>query len=110
MTATATAKAIRASVMSGVTELPPVAGRSYVAFAVHPVQPGRPITLAVAHRDHDRNKVVLDVIRERISIDDSAALLKQYGIDTVTGAPDDGDGRSINHAVSGALYLAMGGA
>jgi hypothetical protein len=95
---------IAAAVEPGVTERPPVAGFSYVAFAVHPRQPGRPIVLAIAHRDGEM--LVLDAIRERIGVEDAAHLVKQYGIDSITGAPDEGGDDSLAHAACGALLLA----
>ena len=87
----------------GVTERPPVPGWRYVAFVLHPPAPG-PITLAIAHAEgHDR---VLDVIRDGLTIDESAALLRRYGIDSIVGAEDAGDGLNLAHAALGALHAA----
>jgi hypothetical protein len=90
-------------ITSGVTERPPVPGWRYVAFVVHPPQPG-PVILALAHAEG--RKRVLDVIREGIAIADCAALVKRYGIDRVVGATDEGEGDSLAHAAAGALSLA----
>lgn len=86
----------------GVTERPPVAGKSYVAFAVHPPRPG-PVALAIAHCESDT--LVVDVVREAISIADAAALMQRYGIAAVTGAESEGDGFDLAHATLGALNV-----
>ena len=63
-----------------------------------------PVTLAIAHVEgHDR---VLDVIRDGLTIDESAALLRRYGIDSIVGAEDAGDGLNLAHAALGALHAA----
>jgi hypothetical protein len=95
--------ALRVSVTPGVKERPHVPGWRYVAFVLHPLHPG-PIVIAIAHVEGCKR--VLDVARNGISIDDSAALLKRYGIDRITGAVDDGEGDALAHAVAGALVLA----
>lgn len=100
-----TAEAIEACTTKGVTERPPVPGQSYVAFAVHPSQPGL-VVLAIAHREGTQR--VVDVIRERITITDAAALLRRYGVAGVTGAESEGDGDDILHAVAGAIWLLQG--
>jgi hypothetical protein len=84
-----------------VTERPPVSGLRYVAFAVHPRAPG-PVTLAIAHRDGDNR--ILDLLRDGLTIAQSAALLQAYGIGEVVGAEDD-DGLNLAHAALGAINL-----
>ena len=82
----------------GPLELPPIKGRAYAAFVVHP--PYAEITahpprgeiihaLAVAHREGE--KFVVDLVRDDTTIDVCAPLLKSYGVTTVTGAESDGD-------------------
>jgi hypothetical protein len=87
----------------GVTERPPIAGNSYVAFAVHPPQPGKLLAVAIAHRQAGEH--VLDVIRSDISIAAAAALFKRYNISLVTGAESEGDGLDLAHATVGAFAL-----
>lgn len=83
-------EAVDACVVSGRYELPPVGDRQYVAFVDPSGGSQDSMTLAVAHREGD--KAVLDAVRERkppFSPDDVvkefAALLKSYGLGTVTG-------------------------
>ena len=84
-------------------ELPPVEGFSYVAFVVHPRQPG-PLALAIAHKDGDR--FVVDLCRDGLTVQQAADLAKAYGISEVTGADDEGDDSvSLAHAVCGAINL-----
>ena len=96
---------VKRAITPGVTERPPVPGFSYVAFVVHPPRPG-PVVLAIAHHDRKRAKLVLDATGESVGVDDCARLLKRYGISQVTGAPDEGEGDSLAHAICGALLLA----
>jgi hypothetical protein len=98
---------IEACVTKGVTERPPVAGFKYVAFAVHPPTPGLLCALAIAH-PRGRTSVV-DLVREDISVADSAALLKRYGISEITGAVTEGGGYDLAHAVAGAISLTREG-
>lgn len=100
-----TAEMIDKCTVKGRTELPPVAGQSYVAFTVHPVQPG-PVVLAIAHREGEMR--IVDVIRERIAIADAAVLLRCYGVAEVTGAESEGEGDDVLHAVAGAVWLLRG--
>ncbi len=97
---------VASAVQPGVLERPPVFGWSYVAFVVRPQHPG-PVVLAIAHREG--TKVVLDAIRESISVADCAILVKRYGITHVTGAPDEGQGDSLAYAACGAMLLAVRG-
>ena len=86
-----------------VTERPPLAGQSYVAFVVHPRQPG-PSTLAIAHRQGDQ--YVIDLCRDGLTIQQAADLVKAYGISKVTGADGEGDSSvSLAHAVCGVISL-----
>jgi hypothetical protein len=96
--------AIEACVDPGVTERPPVPGKHYVAFVVHPRQPG-PVTLVVAHREDEQ--LVLDLVRDGLTIQQAADLMQAYGIDHVTGAEDD-DGDNLAHAALGAISLLQG--
>jgi hypothetical protein len=96
-------EAIEACVNPGVTERPPVPGQSYAAFVVHPRAPG-PTTLAIAHREGD--KFVVDLVRDGLTIQQAADLVKAYGISQVTGADDEGDSSvSLAHAVCGVISL-----
>jgi hypothetical protein len=67
---------IEDAVDPGVKERPPIPGVHYVAFVVHPSQPG-PITLAIAHRDCERDLYVLDLCRETLTVADSAELASE---------------------------------
>ena len=42
--------AVEACIDKGVVERPPIAGKTYVAFVVHPPDPGNLLALAIAHR------------------------------------------------------------
>jgi hypothetical protein len=82
---------------------PPVAGWHYAAFAVHPRQPG-PVVLAIGHRCGE--KIVIDLVRDGLTVPQACDLLKAYGINTVTGADDEGDGSvSLAHAVAGVVHV-----
>jgi hypothetical protein len=83
-------EAVEAAVMPSRLELSPIPGVSYAAF----VDPsgGRvdAMTMAIAHKEHDR--AVLDAIRERrppfspeAVVGEFAELLRTYGIRSVTG-------------------------
>ena len=93
---------IDAAVDHGVSERPPLAGRVYAAFSVHPPRPG-PVALAIAHREGER--FVVDLVRERIDIVDAAPILRRYGISKITGAESKGDGCDLAHATLGVLAL-----
>jgi hypothetical protein len=73
--------------------------RRYKAFVVHPRKPG-PQTLAIGHREGD--KVVVDLLRDGLTIAQAAELMKIYNINTVTGPVDD-DGLPMLHAVTGVV-------
>jgi hypothetical protein len=84
-------EAIDAVVVAGCHELPPVAGRSYVAFVDPSGGSQDSMTLAVAHRAIV-GTIVLDCVRERRPpfspadvVDEFAALLRAYRVSTVTG-------------------------
>jgi hypothetical protein len=89
----------------GVTERPPVAGKHYVAFIVHPRHPG-PVTLAIAHREGEMR--VLDLVRDGLTIQQARDLAHAYDIHQVTGIGNDDDGRNLALAVAGALSLLQG--
>jgi hypothetical protein len=102
---TSATAAIAAAITPGVKERPPVPGWRYVAFVVHP--PRGLCVLAIAHPE-GRN-VVLDVVKDGLSVEVCCDLLKRYGISSVTAAPDEGGGDSLAHAACGALVLAAKG-
>lgn len=93
---------IDVAVDNGVAERPPLAGRAYAAFCVHPPRPG-PVALAIAHREGEM--FVVDLVRERIDIVDAAPILRRYGITKITGAESEGDGRDLAHATMGVIAL-----
>lgn len=83
-----------------VTERRPMRGQHYAGFVVHPKQPG-PIRL-----DKSGDQFVIDLIRDRLTAEQSAHLLKAYGIDQVTGADDEGDSSdSLVHAIAGVISV-----
>jgi hypothetical protein len=94
--------AIEACTMKGVTELPPVAGMSYAAFAVHPPHRGNLLALAIGHRDGE--KIVVDLIREDLGVAAAACELKRYGISNVAGAVGD-EADALAHATAGVIHL-----
>jgi len=96
------ADAIERCVDKGVTERAPVAGVSYAAFAVHPRRPGNLLGLAIGHCAGE--KVVVDVVREDISVDDTCAILKRYGVSEITGAEGDVHD-ALAHAVAGVISV-----
>ncbi len=107
------ADAIAACTMKGVTELPPVEGRSYAAFVVHPPRPrftedgsSGPVTVAIAHYDGDRATYVLDLVKDEITVAASCRELKRYGISKVQGhTSDDYDETGMAEAVCGAFHI-----
>lgn len=90
--------AVESCVDKGVTERPPVEGVSYAAFAVRPRNPGNLLALAIGHRDGEM--YILDVVKDDISIDDAATVLKRYGITKLTGAEGD-EADALAHAAAG---------
>jgi hypothetical protein len=93
-------KAFNRASVPGVNERPPMPGFSYVAFAVH--EDSGPLKgFAIAHKNGE--KFVVDVVRQGITVDESAELMKRYGIDTVTAAPHEGGDDAMAHAVAGAI-------
>jgi hypothetical protein len=95
--------AIDACVTPGVMERPPVPGVSYVAFSVHPPRPG-PVVLPIAHCEGEQ--IVLDLIRDGLTIADAANLTKAYGVAEVESALSEGDGLDLAHAGVGAIARA----
>jgi hypothetical protein len=76
--------------------------KRYVAFAVHSPEPGPLLAVAIAHREN--GDIVVEAVKEHISVDDCAAVLKGYGISRVHG--DVGDPSDAGaHAVLGAINL-----
>jgi len=96
------ADAIERCVDKGVTERPPVEGIAYAGFVVHPPHPGNLRSLAIAHRGGD--KLILDVIRENISVADASVVLKRYRISKVTGSEGE-EADALAHATCGAFSL-----
>jgi hypothetical protein len=97
-----TREQIEACVTRGVTERPPVPGQSYTDFVVHPRKPGPP-ALAIGHRHGER---FFDLVRDGLTVQQAADLLKAYRIDTVTGADDESDDSvSAAHAVCGVVSV-----
>jgi hypothetical protein len=82
-----------------VTERPPQPGLHYKAFVVHPSKPG-PQTLVIGHCEDD--KVVIDLMRDGLTIAQAAELVKIYDINTVTGGVNDDDDTML-HAVAGVV-------
>jgi hypothetical protein len=82
---------VESVVVQGRFELPPVAGLSYVGFVDPSGGSSDSMTVSVAHRDQS-GRAVLDAVRERkppfspsIVVEEFAALLKGYGVSTITG-------------------------
>jgi hypothetical protein len=91
------------TVTPGVTERPPLPGLHYVGFVVHPRKPG-PMTLAIAHKDG--NSLILDLLRDGLTIEQCSHPAHAYGVTRLTGADDEGDGSdSLLHATAGVLSL-----
>jgi hypothetical protein len=84
----------------GVTERPPVEGKSYVAFVVHPPSPGLVLAMAIAHYEND--KFVVDLIRDNVSIAAAAADCDRYWIKQVVGQEGSAED-AILHAIAGAI-------
>jgi hypothetical protein len=66
---------------------------------VHPSRPG-PQTLVIGHCEDD--KVVIDLMRDGLTIAQAAELVEIYNINTVTGAVNDDDDAML-HAVFGVV-------
>ncbi len=94
--------AVEACTDKGVTERPPVEGKTYVAFVVHPREPGNVLGVAIAHREGE--KFVVDVVKEDITVVECAAVSERYGVSQVTGAYGD-ESDALVHAVAGAINL-----
>jgi hypothetical protein len=88
------------------TELPPVPGRHYAAFVVHPRSPG-PLVLAIAHKEG--GQFVVDLVRGGLTLPQAAKLVTAYGIGRVAVADDEGDSSfSLAHAVAGSIEVLRG--
>jgi hypothetical protein len=101
---------VDAAVVLGRYELPAAADNLYLAFVDPSGGSADSMTLAIAHRDHDR--AVLDAVRERrppFSPDDVvtefAALLKVYGITEVHGDRYAGEWPRERFRVHGIEYV-----
>jgi hypothetical protein len=94
-------------------ELPPMSGISAAAFCDPSGGASDSFTLAIAHRDRDTDRGVLDVLRERrppFSPDDVvaefAALLKDYGVREVEGDKYGGEWVAERFREHGIAYKA----
>jgi hypothetical protein len=94
-------EAFTACIDQNVTERRPQPGRRYRAFVVHPSKPG-PQILAIGHCEGE--KIVVDLLRDGLTIAQAAELVKAYGIERVTGAENDDDD-SMLHAIAGVVSL-----
>ncbi len=102
-------EAVEAAVMPDRRELPPVEGVHYVAFCDPSGGSQDSMTLGIAHLDGA--KAVLDVVRERRPpfspdevVGEFAALLKTYGVHTVSGDRYAGEWPRERFAANGTLY------
>ncbi len=102
-------EAVEAAVMPDRRELPPVEGVHYVAFCDPSGGSQDSMTLGIAHLDGA--KAVLDVVRERRPpfspdevVGEFAALLKSYGVHTVSGDRYAGEWPRERFAAHGTLY------
>jgi hypothetical protein len=103
-------EAVSACVVPGRHELAPIPGLQYVAFVDPSGGSADSMTLAIGHRDGDR--AVLDAVRERrppFSPDDVVlefvALLKSYGVRSVTGDRWGGEWPRERFRVHGIEYI-----
>jgi hypothetical protein len=93
---------VMASVSKGVTERPPVAGVKYKAFGVHPPEPGNLLGFTIGHRTGE--KLVVDVVRDDISVPDAVAVMKHYGITTRITIAEGDEADALAHAVCGLIH------
>lgn len=94
--------AVERCIDKGVVERPPIAGKTYVVFVVHPPEPGNVLGMAIAHREGE--KFVIDVVKEDISVAECATVSKRYNVSKVTGACGDASDALV-HAAAGAVEL-----
>jgi hypothetical protein len=85
-----TREIVESAITRGVRELPPIHGINYLGFVDPSGGSSDSMTIAIAHLEGDR--AVLDAIRERKApfspedvVTEYAALLKSYGLSSVTG-------------------------
>ncbi len=104
------AEAVRAAMVPGRRELPPVGGVSYVAFTDPSGGSQDAMTLAVAHRAGER--AVLDCLREvqppfspEAVVEEFAAVLRAYGVTEVCGDRYAGEWPRERFAVHGLRYV-----
>lgn len=83
---------IEVAVIPGRWELPKIEGASYYAFADPSGGRVDSFTLAIAHKEGDSNKIILDRLEERKPpfapenvVKEFSGILKSYGIDRVSG-------------------------
>ena len=100
---------IRACTATGRYEIAPVRGIHYVAFVDPSGGSADSMTLGIAHKDGER--VILDAVREvkppfspEAVVTDFAALLKSYGIKSVTGDRYAGEWPRERFRVHGIQY------
>ena len=101
---------VESAFQPGSFELPPVSGRSYLAFVDPSGGSADSMTLAIAHREKDRG--ILDALRERkppFSPDDVvqefASLLKTFGIRRIQGDRYAGEWPREAFRKAGITYL-----
>ena len=100
---------INSCVDKGVRERPPVSGTEYKAFIVHEADEfGRrrrnALAVSIGHYDADQDKIIVDVIRADIDIDDWETLSKRYGNVMVCGAIGD-KSDALSHATAGVISM-----
>ena len=101
--------AVEACVAPGTRERPPISSVSYAAFVDPSGGSSDSMCLAVGHREDDVS--VIDAVRERCPpfspedvVAEFAALLKSYGVSTVTGDRYAGEWPRERFAVHGVEY------
>ena len=107
------ADVVEAAVARGVHERAKIAGTAYKAFADPSGGSADSFTLAIAHAEGDH--VVLDAVRERRPpfspenvVEEFAALLKDYGVRSVSGDRYGGDWPAEAFMRFGITYTAAG--
>jgi hypothetical protein len=95
--------ALKACTDQAVTERPPVAGRSYMAFTVHPPQLDL-VVIAIGHCEGEN--YVVDLLKEGLSVAAAVKELDRYGIAKVKGAESDSiEEDGMAHAVCGLISI-----
>jgi len=103
---------VDAAVVPGRYELPPASDVSHYAFCDPSGGSADSMTLAIAHRDRETKRGVLDAVRERRPpfspddvVKDFASLLESYGIRSVHGDRYAGEWPRERFRVHGIEYL-----